>query len=295
MKSPLKVSVSVLGILLLIVSLYVLTVETKNNIVVGDVGFSTPESIEYYAAEDVYLVTNVTSSPFQVDGNGFISKVNPDGQVVDLKWIDGLNSPKGAAIVGNYLFVVDINQVHIFELPSGKKKRSITIKGSTFLNGITPGTDNDVYITDSGWNDGLNGEFTESGTDAIYKVSANGNYEAIVKDKDMGGPNGILLDGNKLIVVTYDSGQVFSIDEAGNKTAMPAPPQGRLDGLLKLKDGRFLISSWDGAAIYVLNTDNTYSVLMDSLESPGDLGFDTKRNIVLVPLLKQNKLVFLPL
>lgn len=291
MKSPLKVSVSVLGILLLIVSLYVLTVETKNNIVVGDVAYSTPESIEYYAAEDVYLVTNLNGSPWGVDGNGFISKVNPDGQVVDLKWIDGLNAPKGAAIAGNYLFVADINQVHIFELPSGKKKTSITIKGSTFLNGITPGTDNDVYVTDSGWNDG----FTESGTDAIYKVSANGNYEAIAKDKDMGGPNGILLDGNKLIVVTFDSGHVFSIDEAGNKTAMPTPPQGGLDGLLKLKDGRFLISSWDGAAIYVLNTDNTYSVLMDSLESPGDLGFDTKRNIVLVPLLKQNKVVLLPL
>ena len=65
--------------------------------------------------------------------------------------------------------------------------------------------------------------------------------------------------------------------------------------LYKLKDGRFLISSWGGSAIYVLNKDNTFSVLMDSLDAPADLGFDTKRNLVLVPLFKQNKVVFLPL
>jgi len=148
-----------------------------------------------------------------------------------------------------------------------------------------------VYVTDSGFNDG----FTESGTDAIYKVSANGEYEAIVQDKEMGHLNGILSDGEKLIVVTFGSGQVFSIDAAGKKTALPTPPQGGLDGLLKLKDGRLVISSWGGSAIYALNTDNTYSVLMDSLDAPADLGFDTKRNRILVPLFKQNKMVFLPL
>ena len=76
---------------------------------------------------------------------------------------------------------------------------------------------------------------------------------------------------------------------------MPTPPQGGLDGLLKLKDGRFLISSWNGSAIYILNKDDTYSVLADSLDAPADLGFDTKRNLVLVPLFKQNKVVFLPI
>ena len=33
-------------------------------IVVENVGLATPESVEYYAAEDVYLVTNINGSPF---------------------------------------------------------------------------------------------------------------------------------------------------------------------------------------------------------------------------------------
>lgn len=297
MKSPFQVNVIVVVLSSLIVPVIILAGETKKNIVVGDVGFSTPESVEYYAAEDVYLVTNINGSPFAADGNGFISKVKPDGHILDLKWIDGtkkdvrLNAPKGAAIIGKNLFVADINEVHIFELPSGKQKTSITIQGSTFLNGVTPGAGNYVYVTDSGYNAG----FTASGTDAIYEVGANGKYKVIVKDKEMGHPNGILSDGNKLIVVTFGTGLVFSIDAAGKKTALPTPPQGGLDGLLKLTDGRFLISSWGGSAIYVLNRDNTFSVLMDSLDAPADLGFDTKRNLVLVPLFKQNKVVFLPL
>lgn len=264
--------------------------------VVSDVGFATPESVEYYAAEDVYLVTNINGSPFAADGNGFISKLKPDGTVIDLKWIDGtkkgvkLNGPKGAAISGNTLFVTDGSQVHVFELPGGKQKNSITIKGSTFLNGITHGPDGSVYVTDSGYNEG----FAPSGTDAIYKVWASGKYETILKDKEMGHPNGIWNDNGRLVVNTFGTGKVFSVDAKGKISAMPTPPNGGLDGLIKLQDGRVIVSSWGGSAIYVLNKDEKYVVLADSLDAPADLGVDTKRNHLLIPLFKQNKVVILP-
>ena len=294
------------GLALLFVSLWFgialaeepkITAAGKKSTVIADVGFSTPESVEYYPAEDVYLVTNINGSPFAADGNGFISKLKPDGSVINLKWINGtkkgvtLNAPKGAAIAGKNLFVTDINQVLVFELPSGKQIKSITIKGSKFLNGITPGTGDYVYVTDSGYNEG----FSPSGTDAIYKVWVNGKYEAIVKGKEMGHPNGIWDDGGRLVVVTFGSGKMISVDRSGKQSAMPTPPNGGLDGLVKLKDGRLLISSWDSSAIYVLKKDNTFSVLANSLDAPADLGFDTKRNRVLVPLFKQNKVVLLPL
>ena len=267
-----------------------------NAIVVSDVGFATPESVEYYAAEDVYLVTNINGSPFAVDGNGFISKVKPDGTVVKLKWIDGarkgvtLNGPKGAAITGKNLFIADGNQVQVFALPSGKQKKSITLKGSTFLNGITPGPKGSVYVTDSGYNDG----FTPNGTDAIYQVWANGKYKAIFKDKDIGHPNGIWDDHGKLLVNTFGSGIVFSVDRSGNKSTMPTPPNGGLDGLVLLKDGRLLVTSWGGSALYAMDKKGDYSVMAGSLDAPADIGIDTKRHRVLIPLFKQNKVVILP-
>lgn len=270
----------------------------SGRIVVTNKGFLTPESIEYYADEDVYLVSNINGSAIKPEGNGFISKLKPDGSIIKLKWIDGtqpgvqLNSPKGMAIQGGNLYIADINQVHIFDLPSGKQKKSVTISGSTFLNGITPGDGDFVYVTDSGLGTGKN---ASGSTNGIYKVTANGNYRTIVKEKTMGRPNGIIANGKELTYVTFGSGEIIHIDQNGKRLTMPKPPKGALDGLLKLKDGRLILSSWDGSALYILNNDNTYSILADSLDAPADLGFDTKRQRILVPLFKQNKLVFLPL
>jgi len=284
-------------ILMMFVAASVLAGEKKDRIVVGDVGFSTPESVEFYEAGDVYLVSNINGSPFAADGNGFISKLDPNGNIIDLAWIDGskkgvtLNAPKGMAVVGENLFVADIDHVRIFELPSGRQIKSIAIDGSTFLNGITPGEGDCVYVTDSGYKEG----FKPSGTDAVYKVCSDGTYETILRDENLGHPNGILEDDGSIIVVTLGSGEVFRIDASGKRTILSKPPTGGLDGLVKTKDDRIILSSWGGSAIYEMKNDGTFTVLADSLESPADLGVDLKRNRLLVPLFNKNEVVILPL
>ncbi|XOF35206.1 MAG: SMP-30/gluconolactonase/LRE family protein [Candidatus Electrothrix sp. YB6] len=270
--------------------------EDQERIVVSDVGFSTPESVEYYAGEDVYLVSNINGSPSAADGNGFIAKLKPDGSVVALKWIDGakenvmLNAPKGSAVVDGNLFVADLNQVQVFGLPGGEQKTSIAIEGSTFLNGMTPGPDGSVYVTDTGFAGGM----VPSGTDAVYQVWPDGQYKVIMKDKEMGHPNGIWNDSGHLVVNTLGSGELFSIDSSGKRTALPTPPTGGLDGLVRLADGRLIVSSWTGSAIYALGKDEKFTVLADGLVSPADLGVDTKRHRLLVPLFKEDKVVILP-
>lgn len=268
----------------------------NHTIVVEGVGFATPESVEYYAEEDVYLVTNINGSPFDADGNGFISKLRPDGSVVELKWIDGtrqgttLNAPKGMAIVDDKLYVADRNQVHIFTLPSGTQQASITIEGSTFLNGVTPACGGYVYVTDSGYGEG----FSASGSDAIYKVRPSGHYKKVITDRDLGHPNGILEHGSYLTLVSFGSGELLSVDLAGRVSTLPAPANGNLDGLVALDDGQLAISSWGGSAIYLYNPDGTYSTLVESLDAPADLGVDSKRRRLLIPLFKQDKVVIQP-
>lgn len=287
--------------LLLLGILYIapaMATDSRTPLAVSYAGFATPESIEYYADKDVYLVSNINGDPFAADDNGFISMVSPSGELLNLKWIDGaradttLNAPKGMTILGQRLYVADINQIQVFSLPDGKQVNSITIYGSTFLNGMTPGLSGDyLYVTDSGYLAG----FKPSGTDAIYKMYANGQTETISKNNSIGHPNGIWEEGSRIVLVTFGSGKMFSLSRSGTYQSMPMPPEGGLDGLLRLDDGRFLISSWKGSAIYILNNDNTFSVLMDSLDAPADMGFDTKRQRVLVPLFRQNRLIFIPL
>ena len=272
--------------------------DSDTPLAVNYAGFATPESIEYYADKDIYLVSNINGDPFAADDNGFISKISPDGTLIDLKWIDGarddttLNAPKGMTILGQRLYVADINQIQVFSLPDGKQVDSIMIHGSSFLNGMAPGRSGDyLYVTDSGYLPG----FKPSSTDAVYKVYANGQYRALSRNPAIGHPNGVWEEGTRLIVVTFGSGKVYSLSANGAYQLMPTPPKGVLDGIVRLDDGRFLISSWQGSAVYILNNDNSYSVLMDSLDAPADMGFDTKRQRVLVPLFKQNRLIFIPL
>ncbi len=264
-------------------------------IVVENVGFATPESVEYYAEEDVYLVTNINGSPFGVDDNGFISKIGPDGRVLDLKWIDGsksdiqLDAPKGAAISGDILYLADLTHVRLFSLPSGTQTGNVEIKETLFLNGITPGEGGSVYVTDSGFIPG----FKAGGSDAVYQVFPDGSYKTIIKDTTLKTPNGIFQQDGDLIIGSSRSAQIFRLNSGGqlDKTSTPSG----MDGLLVLPDGSYLFSSWKDKTVYRQNGNAEADVIAHSLESPADLGYDTKRNRVLVPLFKQNKVVILPL
>lgn len=270
--------------------------EDKSQIIVSDVGFSTPESVEYYADKDLYLVNNINGSPFAEDDNGFISKLSPEGNVIDLKWIDGANenialdAPKGMTIIGNKLFVADITQIRVFELPSGKQLPSIKVQGSSFLNGVTAGNGDFIYVTDTGMKPG----FASSGTDAVYKIWADGKVETILKDAKMGRPNGILNDNGEIYVVFFSSAKMLKIDDKGNITEMPEPLAARLDGLVKLNNGGIAMSSWESSSIDVFK-DGEYETIAEYLNSPADMDVDTKRNRLLIPLFNENKVIILPL
>ncbi len=204
-------------------------------LVEGD--FKRPESVEYYAAEDVYLVTNINGSPDLADDNGFISKISPDGELLQLKWLDGtspevhLDAPKGTAIVGDILYVADLDNVHRFKLPSGKQLSSVNIKGSVFLNGLTTGENESLYVSDSGMTWSIaEGGFVSTTTDTLYQVHQDGTYGVVYKDKDMGWPNGLIKHENgEITVVTYGTGEAFRLDKSGKRHNLPKPPTGALD------------------------------------------------------------------
>ncbi|MEH6813325.1 MAG: hypothetical protein V7677_12410, partial [Motiliproteus sp.] len=59
--------------------------------------FQQPESVVYDIVRRSIYVSSINGAPDAVDGNGFISLVANDGKVEKLKWVDGLNAPKGLA------------------------------------------------------------------------------------------------------------------------------------------------------------------------------------------------------
>ncbi len=261
---------------------------------VVDPNFQTPESVLHDAVADVYLVSNINGDPLGKDNNGFISRVGPDGRVLEPKWIAGgvngvsLDAPKGSAIAGESLYVADIDVVRVFHRATGAPIATWAVPGAAFLNDVASGPDGTVYVTDTGFIATPEG-FGESGTDALYRFGPNGEAIVVVKDPSLGRPNGIVVASDGIIVCTFGSGEVYRIDPAtGARTDLPKPPMGQLDGVV-LTGGGLLVSSWAGSAVYLL-ADNAYTTAVDSVMTPADIGYDAGRSVVLIPVFMGNKI-----
>jgi sugar lactone lactonase YvrE len=244
---------------------------------------------------DVYLVSNINGSPFAADGNGFVSRLAPDGTVVDLKWIDGakegvtLNAPKGMGVSDGTLYITDVDHVRMFDAETGAPKGEIKIENSTFLNDVAVSSGGAVYVSDSGFSDG----FAPSGSDAIYRI-AEGAAESVIAGEALGHPNGLLVkDSGELVVVTFGSGEIYTVsgEDKMERSEGVKPEQGSLDGIIALDSGEVLVSSWASSGIYKGAEAGPFTTVIADVDAPADIGWDGARSRVLIPLFKQNSVV----
>ncbi len=260
-------------------------------VILSDLGLRTPESVLYVPELDVYLVSNINGSPLDKDDNGFLLKVSPNGESLG-KLVDGakddvtLHAPKGLAVKDGVIYVADIDRVRTFDLATGAAKDEIALKGATFANDVALSGKGDLYVSDSG----LKPDFSSSGTDAIWKVSA-GKAKKIYSSKKFGGPNGLLAGEDGVWVATFGSGELSYITDKGKQEEVQKLPKGKNDGLVRTNDGRVLVSSWEGSAVLVGKPGGEFRELLSGLESPADIGYDSKRDRLLVPLFMKDQLV----
>ncbi|MDC0675405.1 SMP-30/gluconolactonase/LRE family protein [Nannocystis radixulma] len=250
-------------------------------------GLKQPESILYDATADAYLISNINGQPTGVDDNGFIVRVQPDGSVEDEPFIDGaaadvtLDAPKGMAIVGDSLYVTDITVVRKFDRVSGAHLVDIPIEGAMFLNDLSADAAGDVYVSDMG-------------AQTIHVITPDDQLSLVLSSPDLAGPNGLFADDDGVHVVTNSAAKLLYVPRE-----MPAVmelvdlPDGALDGLERDPEGGWLVSSWEGTALYRVSADlAAVDVAIAGLSSPADIGFDPVRSRVLVPLMFEDRAVF---
>ncbi len=252
------------------------------------VGFETPESVLHDSQADLYLISNINGGPAAADGDGFVSRVKPDGTGLELRWIDGaseavvLNAPKGLAIVGEELFVADIDTVRVFDRSSGTPLRSLAIEGAKFLNDVVPDAKGGLFVSDSM-------------TQSVHRISAEGVVTTVLSDEALASPNGLAMLGEDLLVASFRSTTLFRISatrEAEHEASLPEPG---LDGLVVLDDGTILVSSWTGRAIYSIDAEGSMDTQEENLRAPADIGFDRIRQRLLIPLFHDNVVLVRPL
>ena len=261
-------------------------------------GFDIPESVQYEASLDLYYVSNVTAHATRKDNTGFISRVRPDGTIESLKFIEGgrngvvLHAPKGMAFRGDTLWVIDVDSVRAFHKRTGVPLTAIDLTPfrPRLLNDLAFAPDGTLYITDTGL------EFVEpagvkwSREFRIFRRTRAGRAELVLQDTMMQGPNGILWDParNALLIGSLITTPLMTWRPGERTVTVVARGGGGFDGITRTADGRIIVSAQDASAIQELIGDRVVT-LLGGIRAPGDIGLDTRRNRVLIPLLNDNR------
>lgn len=258
-------------------------------------GFSSPEST-IVNKNDLY-VSNVGKElkPTLKDGDGFISKLDVNGKIKELHFIDGLDAPKGMGIVGNTLFVADINTLRGFDLSTKKEIFNVVFEGVSFLNDITLKDSNTLFIG-------------ASDTSAIYEVNiSNKSYKKLM---DFTVTNGLFYEDGILYAAQLGSstenmfdgkGKLYKIDlKDNNKLIQLGTFEGVLDGVTKVGN-KVYVSDWGNGKdtgivrVYDLKTKEETILKLQSFMGAADFWIDEKSKKIFMPQMIGNKVTILNL
>lgn len=262
-------------------------------------GFSTPEGVRYDEAADAWFVSNINGSPLGKDGNGFISRLTSEGTVDSLHFIMGgrggvtLHAPKGMAIIGDTLFVADIDAVRAFHRVTGAPITSWNLapQGALFLNDVAATPDGDVYVSDTQVRFQPDGSMSHPGTDRIFMLGRDRKSASVVLRNDsLGRPNGITWDakGNRLVIVAFGSGAIHGWTPGSDALTTIATGKGQFDGVEMLSNGRMLVSSWADSTVSMVDGDSIRTVVR-GVEAPADIGLNPRAGILAIPLFNANR------
>jgi sugar lactone lactonase YvrE len=240
-------------------------------------------------AEGFAYVSNVAGQPTDKDGNGFISKVSlADGKIIALEWTKGLDAPKGLALAGGKLYVSDIDKLVEIDPATGKILAKHDAPGAKFLNDIAVDAQGNVYVSDSS-------------AGAIWRL-AGGKFEKWLEGPALKFPNGLHVDGDKLIVAAWGApgtsaqssapSNLLSISLADKKISDlgHGTPVGNLDGIEPIGDD-FLVTDWVAGAVYRIDRKGKATQLLDLDQGTADIGYVPETGLLLIPMMMSEKLV----
>jgi sugar lactone lactonase YvrE len=244
-----------------------------------DTVMKTPESVIYDNKRDIFYVSNLNLEPRKKDGNGFISRMDKDGNIVELKWIEGLSSPKGMAIAGDTLYAADVDEIVAMDIAGGIITGKILIEGSRMINDIASDQEGNLYISDTD-------------ADKIYKYS-NGRVTDWLAE-GLNGPNGLYMDGDRLLVASQGSNDLASVDLRTKEKIVLTENVNRGDGIIFSGiPGYYFLSDWSGE-IFMINPDYSKSSLLntrDQESNTADIEYHQGLNLLLVPTFNKNCVV----
>jgi sugar lactone lactonase YvrE len=243
--------------------------------------FEVPESVCWDSERKILYVSNISGSPTGKDSTGFISRVSIDGDVRKLKWITGLDAPKGMAVFEGILYVSDIDHLVVIDIRTDRVIDRHRAEGAVFLNDVTADNEGNIYVSDS-----------SRENSAIYRFSG-GELEVFLRHKEIQSPNGLCMHGDRLIVGNSGDATLKAVDLETREVTKEVNVGFSIDGLRIDDRGNFIVSDWKGRTALIEPDGGIYTLLDTRAEkvNSADIEFVEEYGIVVIPTFHDNRVV----
>ncbi|MGA6828009.1 hypothetical protein ACO9S2_10390 [Nitrospira sp. NS4] len=253
-------------------------------------GLESPNSFVSDPQGKEFFISNINGDPDARDNNGFITKVDAEGKVLNLKFIQGgisdmmLHAPKGMALLANTLYVADLDQLKGFDKATGKSLVTVSFppqgtKAPVSLTDVTAGPNGMLYASDQSNN-------------AIYRIDSSADHRVslLVHDERLAGPAGIAVHPRTghIIAVSWEKGRILEITPEGQLTELVSngfftSRFQNLSGVDFDRWGNMYVSDFTKGKIWRMTRDNHFQVIAEYLPAPADISIDRANNLILVP------------
>ena len=253
---------------------------------------SSPQSFIAHPSGDGYFIANANGEPGTPDNNGFISKLDRGGTLLDRHFIQGgrgdtiLHSPHGMAVAGDTLYVADIDVIRGFDIKTGNP--TVTVSLHPFhveeLTDLIADGIGQLFVLDTAGN-------------AVYRINPQRDHEVslYVQHEDLASPRGLAVHprSGRLWIASLDNGTVMEIAEDRTVTEVISNSffTGKFRNLSGIDFDRFgslYLSDLTAGKIWRVQPDRSMQVIAEFLISPCSVKIDRRNHMIMVPYLYAN-------
>ena len=229
--------------------------------------YNGPESVEYHARLDRYLVSNKNSGDILARASdGTLSLFTAD-----------TSSPYGIELLAGTLFVLDSGHLKGFDIDTAAPVADLEIPGASFLNGITSDGAQTLYVSDFG-------------AKKIHRIDvADPAFPVLGTSVSTGSatPNGLVFDhaNQRVLIATWGgSAKILSLDVTDGATPVPLinTSLSNIDGIALDCHGAIIAAAWGSCGMAggclarfepPFALDTSFTLLADGLSSPADIDY----------------------
>ena len=250
-------------------------------------GMSSPESVLYDPVLNILYVSNMNGGPADKDGKGYLSIVSVNGKILNEKWVDGLNAPKGMGIYGRTLYVADIDQLLAIDIDHGRIINKYKVDDAKFFNDVTVADNGDIYVSDMM-------------TNRIHRLSGD-DFQIWIESEQLENPNGLHFTEDDIIVgswgimtdgfATEVPGHLLriSINTKNISSVGEGKPVANIDGLEGSDETGFYVTDWFSGGLFHVDTKGVSKKIIEFDQGSADFDFLPKKGLFFIPHMIEGK------